>query len=212
MARKGTFSFRLAGPLVVVLAALALSAPAANAGLISGLLGGNCPSTGTQVFATWNDYASYFLAPNGGLENGSTGWSLSGGAAVVPGNEPFLPTGTHSLALPSGSVALSPVTCIGPKNIAIRMFGADAGGTDSGLRVRVLWYGLLNQLLGATDFAVFKPGSGWWPTSSVNSTGGFNLLIPLVGSTSARVQLTPLGGGSSNWRIDDLFVDPWLTS
>src|SRR5437868_10962030 len=94
VARKGTFSFRLAGPLVVVLAALALSAPAANAGLISGLLGGNCPSTGTQVFATWNDYASYFLAPNGGLENGSTGWSLSGGAAVVSGNEPFLPTGT----------------------------------------------------------------------------------------------------------------------
>ena len=212
MARKGTFSFRLAGPLVVGLAAMALAAPAANAGLISGLLGGNCPSTGTQVFATWSDYASYFLAPNGGLENGSTGWSLSGGAAVVPGNEPFLPTGTHSLALPSGSVALSPVTCIGPKNIAIRMFGADAGGTDSGLRVRVLWYGLLNQLLGATDFAVFKPGSGWWPTSSVNSTGGFNLLIPLVGSTSARVQLTPLGGGSSNWHIDDLYVDPWLTS
>ena len=135
-----------------------------------------------------------------------------GGASVVSGNEPFLPTGTHSLSLPSGSVALSPVTCIGPKNIAIRMFGADAGGTDSGLRVRVLWYGLLNQLLGATDFAVFKPGSGWWPTSSVNSTGGFNLLIPLVGSTSARVQLTPLGGGSSNWHIDDLYVDPWLTS
>jgi len=205
------FRFRFAGPLVVALATVALAAPSANAGLISGLLGGSCPGTGTQVFAPWKDSASYYLAPNGGLENGPTGWSLSGGASVVSGNEPFLPTGTHSLSLPSGSTATGPVTCIGPKNVALRMFGSDAAGTDSGLRVRVLWYGLLNQLLGATDFAVFAPGGGWYPTSNVSPRGGFNLLIPLVGSTSARVQLTPLGSGSS-WRIDDLYIDPWLTS
>jgi hypothetical protein len=210
VARKGTFRFRLAGTIVVALAAVALAAPAANADLIGNLLGGGCPSGGSQVFAPWGDYASYFLAPNGGVENGSTGWSLSG-ASVGGGNEPFLPTGTHSLSLPSGSSALSPVTCIGPKSLALRMFGSDARGTDSGLRVRVRWYGLLNQLLGITDYAVFKPGGGWSPTSSVNSVGGFNLLVPLLGSTSARVELTPLGSGSS-WRIDDLYIDPWLTS
>jgi hypothetical protein len=210
VARKGTFRFRLAGPLVVGLAALAVSAPAANADLIGGLLGSNCKSGGTQVFAQWGDFANYFLAPNGGVENGSTGWSLSR-SSVVTGNEPFLATGSHSLSLPSGSTALSPVTCIGPQSVALRMFGTDTGGTDGGLRVRVRWYGLLNSLLGISDYGVFKPGSGWSPTSSVSSVGGINVLLPILGSTSARVEITPIGSGS-NWRIDDLYIDPWLTS
>jgi hypothetical protein len=211
VASKGTLRLRLSGALIVGIVSAALAVPAANAGLISGLLGGNCPTSGTQVFAPWKDYNAYFLAPNGGLENGSTGWSLSGGASVVTGNEPFYASGTHSLALPSGSTATSPVTCIGPKNVAIRMFGSDLGGTDSGLHVRVLWYGLVNQLLGITDFDTFAPRGPWGPTSSVSSKGGVDLLVPLLGSTSARVQLTPIGGGSS-WRIDDLFVDPWLSA
>jgi hypothetical protein len=187
------------------------SAATKGGGLLGGLLGSNCPTKGSQVFATWNDIRSYFLAPNGGLENGSTGWSLSGGASIVSGNQPFFPSGSHSLALPSGSTATSPVMCLGPKNISIRMFGADAGGTDSGLHVRVLWYGLLNTLLGGTDFNTFAPGSGWAPTSNVQSTGGFNLLLPLVGSTSARLQLTPLGS-TSNWRVDDVYIDPWASA
>src|SRR5205823_9416430 len=60
-----------------VLAATAFSVPAANAGLIGNLLSGNCPSGGSQVFGPWADAANYILAPNGGFEFGSTGWSLS---------------------------------------------------------------------------------------------------------------------------------------
>jgi hypothetical protein len=194
----------------VVLAAAALCVPAAHAGLISGLLGGNCPSKGSQVFAPWGDLAYYYLAQNGGLENGSTGWSLSGGAKVVGGNEPFLPTGTHSLSLPSGSVAYSPVVCIASSDLYVRMFANDAGGADSGLRVRVVWYGLLNQVLGISDFATYTPGGGWAPSGKLSSAGGLQVpLVPLLGSTSARVEVTPLGSGSQ-WQIDDLYVDPWI--
>jgi len=193
-----------------VLAAAAFSVPAANAGLISGLLGGNCPTGGSQVFAPWQDYASYLLAPNGGLELGTTGWSMSGGASVVSGNEPFLPTGTHSLSLPSGSSALSPVVCLGQNQLFIRMFGKDAGGTDRGLRVQVVWYGLLNKVLGISDFATYGPGSQWSPTSKLSSGGGLQVpLLPILGSTSARVMLTPLGSGSK-WQIDDLYIDPCI--
>ena len=193
-----------------VLAAAAFSVPAANAGLISGLLGGNCPTGGSQVFAPWQDYASYLLAPNGGLELGTTGWSMSGGATVVSGNEPFLPTGTHSLSLPSGSSALSPVVCLGQNQLFIRMFGKDAGGTDRGLRVQVVWYGLLNKVLGISDFATYGPGSQWSPTSKLSSSGGLQVpLLPILGSTSARVMLTPLGSGSK-WQIDDLYIDPCI--
>jgi hypothetical protein len=105
-----------------LVAAAAFAVPAANAGLIGNLLG-NCPSGGSQVFAPWQDAANYLLAPNGSFEFGSTGWSLSGGAAIVNGNEPFYPTGTHSLALPSGSSATSPTVCLGTQQLYIRMFG-----------------------------------------------------------------------------------------
>ena len=193
-----------------VLAAAVCSVPAANAGLIGNLLSGNCPSGGSQVFAPWQDAAQYLLAPNGSFELGTTGWSLTGGAGVVSGNEPFYPTGTHSLSLPSGSTATSPTVCLGTKQLYIRMFGKDLGGTDGGLRVRVYWYGLLNQLLGFSDYAVFPGGGNWAPTGQVQSTGGLLAPLPvvaLVSSSSARVQITPLGAGS-HWQIDDLYIDP----
>jgi hypothetical protein len=192
------------------LAAAALCVPAANAGLIGDLLGGNCPTGGTKVFAPWQDFANYILAPNGSFELGSAGWSLSGGAGIVPGNEPFYPTGSHSLALPSGSSALSPTVCLGTKQLYVRLFGKDLGGTDQGLRVRVYWYGLLNRLLGYSDFTTFAPGGDWMPSNQINSTGGLLMPLPVVAllsSTSARIQITPLGAGS-RWQIDDLYIDP----
>jgi len=193
--------------LLVALAAVAVAlgacaglASPARAGLLS--CGG-----GSQVFAPWGDYADYYLAANGGLEFGSTGWTLSGGAAVVGGNEPFYPSGWHSLALPSGSTATSPASCIGTLNDFVRMFASDAGGTDGGLRVRVIWYGLLSNVLGVTDFTTFAPGGDWAPTAKLTSIGGIVPLVPLLGSTSARIQLTPIGSGS-NWRVDDVYIDP----
>jgi hypothetical protein len=206
--RRRLAGFAVAGALAVA-AASAVATPA-RAGLIDSLLTGNCPTDGAQVFAPWGDSASYFLAPNGGLELGASGWSLSGGASVVGGNEPFLPTGSHSLSLPAGSSALSPVTCIGPKNLYVRMFASDAGGSDAGLHVRIYWYGLLNKLLGATDYTTFAPGADWAPTSKLNSGSVPLLAVPLLGSTSARIQLTPLGDGSA-WQVDDVYVDPWLS-
>jgi hypothetical protein len=198
-----------------LLAAAACAVPAASAGggllgNLGNLLSGNCQDGGSQVFAPWQDAAEYLLAPNGSFELGTTGWSLTGGAGVVSGNEPFYPTGTHSLALPSGSSAMSPTVCLGTKQLYIRMFGKDVGGTDSGLRVRVYFYGLLNQLLGFSDFAVFPGGGGWAPTSQVQSSGGLLAPLPvvaLVSSSSARIQITPLGTGS-HWQIDDLYIDP----
>jgi hypothetical protein len=198
--------------LPAFLAAAACSVPAASAGLIGNLLS-NCQSGGTQVFAPWADAAYYILAPNGSFELGSGGWSLNGGAAIVSGNEPFYRTGTHSLSLPSGSTATSPTVCLGTKQLYIRMFVKDLGGTDSGLRVRVLWYGLLNQLLGSSDFAVFPGGGDWAPSDQVRSGGGLLTPLPVVAllsSTSARIQITPLGAGS-RWQVDDLYIDPYIS-
>jgi hypothetical protein len=211
-----SFLRRFGVALVAALAATVLAVPVAGAkssglgDLLGGLinLNSSCGTTGTQVFAPWGDTSSYFLAPNGGLESGTTGWSLRG-ASVVYGNQPFFRSGSHSLSLPSGSTATSPSTCIGSGDIYVRMFGTDQNGTDSGLRVRVVWYGLLNTVLGLTDVDTFAPGGGWSPTAKLDSVGGSISLpiLPLVGSTSARVEVTPLSSGS-RWLIDDLYIDP----
>ena len=89
----------LACTAICAAAAAAAAAPPAKADLLGlgGLLGGNCPKTGLPVFSAWGDLHPYYLVPNGGLESGSNGWSLRG-ASVVYGNEPFYPSGSHSLA------------------------------------------------------------------------------------------------------------------
>jgi hypothetical protein len=197
---------RLLLPVALAIAAFAVPAASARSSLL-GLGGGSCAASSSEVFAPWGDTADYFLAPNGGFESGSTGWSLSGGAAVASGNEPFLATGSHSLSLPSGSSATSPVICIGASEPYVRLFGSDAGGADGGLHVQVTWYGLLNTVLGITDFTTYGPGQGWNALSRLSSAGGGDVLVPLLGSTSARIRFTPVGSGS-NWQIDDLYVDP----
>ena len=194
-------------PAAVAVALFAVPAAGARPALL-GLGGGNCPSSGTQVFSQWGDSSSYFLAPDGDLESGSNGWTLSGGASVVRGNEPFLATGSHSLSLPSGSSATTPVICIGSNDPYVRLFGSDTGGSDGGLHVRVTWYGLLNTVLGITDFTTYAPGSGWAPLGKLESVGGGDVLVPLLGSTSARISFSPAGSGS-HWQVDDLYVDPW---
>jgi hypothetical protein len=206
-----TLRVRLA--LIAALAAAATGAFAAapaHALLGLGLGGSNCPSSGSQVFLPIDgDDNAYYLAPNGGFESGSYGWWLSGGASVVYGNQTVLASGSHSLSLPSGSSATSPLICLGPNDVYVRMFGSDVGGTDSGLRVRVIWYGLLNTVLGLTDVTTYRPGGSWAAEGQLDSSGGGNILLPLLGSTAARIQITPLGSGSK-WRVDDLYIDPWL--
>ena len=73
----------------LALGAAGVSAAAPRDGGLLGLGGSSCPKSGTQVFAPWKDFNSYYLSPNGGFENSSSGWSLAGGASVVSGNEPF---------------------------------------------------------------------------------------------------------------------------
>jgi hypothetical protein len=35
-------------------------------------------------------------------------------------------------------------------------------------------------------------------------------VVSLLSSTSARIQITPLGSGS-RWQIDDLYIDPYIS-
>jgi hypothetical protein len=179
----------------------------AHAGLISGLLGIVVPDCGpvTQPFAQFGDNNSYFPVPNLGLENGSNGWTLSGGARVVGGNEPWNVSGPGSsaLALPPGASATTPATCINLLAPHIRTFASAPGATGS-MRVDVQFRGLTGNLLGILNYGTFRPGDypGWKPTANVASLLGLPVL-----TTSITIKFTSLAS-SGTWQVDDVYVDP----
>jgi hypothetical protein len=200
---------RLLAPVVLAVAFTA-AVPAANAGLISGLGNLVLPTCGAvaQPFAQFGDGNSYYPVPNNGLENGAAGWSMSSGATVGSGNEPWYAAGwgSHSLVLAPGATASSPATCISLLDPSVRAF-ARSNGADGALNVQVVFYGLTGNLLGVLNVADQQPGdfSTWQPTGDVSS-----LLAVPVATTSFRIRFTSLAARGT-WQVDDVFVDPWAS-
>jgi hypothetical protein len=197
---KGRVGIRL---LVLAALAAALAAPA-SAAAADGLVGG-CQYTYEQPFAPWLDFASYVLVPNGDVESGRAGWSLDGGAGVVAENESFYVHDAgdgRSLSLPSGSSATTDSTCIGATSPDLRFFARNLGSPLSTLKVEVLYTDLLGRSRALT-VGMLTGGSSWQPTLPVAFLANLTL-----GTTSVAFRFTPQGT-SSEWRIDDVYVDPF---
>src|SRR6185437_2221847 len=118
---------------LVAAAALARVAPAPAAP--------SCAATpsGAPVFQAWGDSADYVLAGGGSFEPGAPGWSLSGGAAVGAGGDPFgvAGSGSQSLTLPAGASATS--ACLkAPHDRAIVRFALRGVTPGAVLHVEVL--------------------------------------------------------------------------
>lgn len=191
--------------LVVATAALASTAGTAKAGLVTGLFGGSCGAT-LPVFAPWGDLAGYYFAPNGGFENGSSGWSLAGGAQVVTqDNEPWFLAGfgSHALSIPSGGSASISV-CYGLTYPGVRFFASGTSGPAT-IHVRVISHSLLG-VLSVLDGGSFTAGSSWAPSPKVSTL--FSALAAPLGTKSMELQFTVESGTA---QIDDLFVDPVLS-
>jgi hypothetical protein len=190
-----------------MVAATVLSVPAANAGLIGSVVGtvtqALLPTCGasSQVFrGVDGDTSSYYAFSNNGLESGTTGWTLAGGAFVGIGNEPWFVNGPgfRSLTLLPGASATSPGFCINLLDPAVRMFAAGTyGGT---LRIQVLFYGPTGNLTGFLNHETETGTGAWAPTNRVSS-----LLALPIGTAYARIKVTAVSGV---WLVDDLFVDP----
>jgi hypothetical protein len=188
--------------LALAVLAAALAAPA-SAAATDGLVGG-CPYTYEQPFTPWLDFASYVLVPNGGLESGGAGWSLAGGASVVAENESFYVGDAgdgSSLSLPPGSSATTSGMCVAATSPDLRFFARNLGSPLSTLKVDVLFTDLLGRPRALT-VAVLPGGSSWQPTLPVAFLANLTL-----GTTSVAFRFTPQG--SSEWRIDDVYVDPF---
>jgi hypothetical protein len=182
---------------LAVAAAVALPVATAQADLIN--LDACNLSPLSQPFAPWLDPAYYELAPGGDFESSS--WTLSGGAARVPGSEPFAATGTlgdWSLSLPAGASAQSPATCVDAAYPSIRFFTSGVG-----LVAVSVVYGDLTLPAGVAT------ATGGWSPSLEAITGSALVALTSDGSAQVSIRLTALVG---NVRVDDVFVDPWNRS
>jgi hypothetical protein len=203
---------RFTRPLVTGLAAgaIALLAPtAAQAGPLVASAPDCAEESLSQPFLPWADPASYQFAPDGGFEAGGSGWTLSGGAATVAGNESFYvhdAGDTQSLRLPAGSSATSPTVCVGIEHPTIRVFARNAGSPFSSVSAEVLFETASGQVLSA-PIGVIAGGASWQPSAPMPIVA--NLLALLPGEhTPVAFRFTAHGGGGS-WKLDDLYVDPY---
>ncbi len=164
----------------------------------------------TQPFLPWLDSHYYFLLPGGDLES-SAGWALSGGAAIVDGNEPFhvhSAEDRRSLLVPSGGSARSASLCVDSDEPTMRFFVRNTGSPLSVLAVEAR---IRTSVLGTTvttslPLGVVFGSREWQPSVPVLFKLSLNQL--LGGTTTVDFRFAALGPGGK-WQVDDVYVDPF---
>jgi hypothetical protein len=198
---------------ILVVGAIGLTFGAGPAGAGLGL---SCPDPVSRPFAPWNDYAKYAFVPNGGFESGAAGWTLTGGARVVPGNESFFVHGSrdrYSLSMPPGSTATTSPMCISLFSGKMRFFTANAGAPGSRLKVQVFYnggvgmlLGGVGRLLGLSEVGYVSSGAGWQPSPAIGMLGG---TLPLL-TSSVQFRFSTVDSVGA-FQLDDVYLDPFLS-
>jgi len=185
-----------------------MTAPAAHAGPLSGLLGnpvgtvtgtvgalgsglglggvtsGDCANTGLQQrFAGWNDAAWYYPVP------ASSAWRTSG-AVSASGN---------GYVLRSGAVATSPAACVGLTSSTVRIIGKSADGAS--VRVDVVTKSGLAFTAGTV-----RLGQTSAPSPVMLNFASLTALLSNGFSADVNVRLTAVGGTA---QVDEVWVDPF---
>lgn len=159
----------------------------------------------TNPFSPWNDGADYALAPGGSFETGAAGWLRSSGATVVAGNQPFA-AGGSSLRIPAGAIVTSSPMCIDSTYPHFRVFARNFGKAGTTLKAEVLFLNSNGDIKATASGNVVAPGAAWFPTDSLRIGVVFNTA---VAGGAAPVAFRFTAAKESDWRIDDLYVDPY---
>jgi hypothetical protein len=188
---------------VLAFAAFAVSTPAPA----DAQLGAACPGQSvSQVFLPWADPAWYTSVPDGGLEAGGAGWTLSGAAAVVEGNEPFhvrSASDSRALALAPGASASSPPACVGPGHPTLRFFARSERASGTWLIVAAEFVDPVG-VRRSVPVGMIAATPSWQPTPVLPIVVN---ALALTGSRPVGLRFTRSGGG--DWFVDDVYVDPY---
>jgi hypothetical protein len=204
---QGLFSrhTRLVGAVISALGIAVLSGAPAKAALITTDACDN--ATLSQPFAQFNDSNEYKLVSGGSFENGASGWTLSHGASIVSGSEPFGATGsvgTSSARLTAGSSVTSPFTCVDAAYPMFRFFARN-NGLLSTVIVSVVYKPLLGIPV-AVPVGTVLLSPNWGPSAQMLTA---SILTGLLhgGTIPMAIRFTAVTGTS---QIDDVFVDPHM--
>jgi len=204
---QGLFSrhTRLVGAVISALGIAVLSGAPARAALINT---DACDSAAlSQPFAQFNDSNVYKLISGGSFEKGASGWTLSHGASIVSGSEPFGATGSvgaSSVYLPAGASVTSPFTCVDAAYPTFRFFARNNGLLSSVL-VSVVYKPLLGLPL-AVPVGPVALTTKWAPSAPMLTASVLTGILS-GGTAPMAVRFTALTGSS---QIDDVFVDPHM--
>ncbi len=191
----------LAGAVACLVASPALAASVNE----SSLAWGDTSSCGapqlSQPFLTAKDSNWYALAPGESSDGfDGTGWTLSGGAAIQPGQLADGSTGSV-LDLPSGGVAISPPMCVSSDYPTARTMVRNATGGD-GVQVYVGYAGTKTEAQPQGSGQVHGNRTGWTTSPAFG-------IHPGSRSGWQLVRFTLVGGGkTSDFQIYDFYVDP----
>ena len=194
---------------VLGLAAVGLAALAAGVANGSAAVNGCGGQTYTQPFLPWLDPASYVLDPGATFDGALPGWTLTGGAKVVSGNESYSVHGageSHSLSLPSGSSATSAPICVTLAHPTVRFFARNTGSALSALSVSVRFPTVLGTA--TLPVGVVASGSSWQPTLPILILLNVTALVSPNGTIPVQFTFAPLLSGGA-WQLDDVYVDPY---
>src|SRR5213078_1989353 len=187
--------------VVAALAAALTVGSTAHAGLIGTGSASYCDPHSSQPFAP-ADMNSYTLLPGGSFESGTPPWALSGGAAIVNGNETSYLNGKtdkRSLYLPAGGSAVTPTTCFALGDWHVRFMLKNVGSSTGAVDVQVIVPSLLGGLLTVLDGGTVKAGGTWTPSPRVEL---------LLGTKAVAFRFTAVGRGAA-YQLDDVYLDPW---
>jgi hypothetical protein len=212
MSRSGARRL-LALVAAITATACLVASPANAAGSSDGSLLG-CGYGASHPFMRFLDPLPYTLLPDGGFEAGGAGWTLTGGARVAAGNEPWNASGpgSSSLVLPRGSSATSPSMCMGLVLPVVRFFST-GGNLLSYMQVDALYTDAAGRQRSVMLLPIGLPSGSWIPNLPMLQLGGAVNALTLNGlTTDIQLRFTPRGGlfgNSGTWRVDDVYVDPW---
>jgi hypothetical protein len=164
----------------------------------------------SQAFASWSDSAAYTPLAGGNFETGAAGWTLTGGAAVVAGNEPYNVggAGTHSLSLPAGASAVSAPICIDPTYPFYRLVARNTGTLSSALRMEVLFLDTHGNVKSTKSLDYRATGANWSPSGAAPIS--VFTAKTTVSAAPIALRFTPQGSQNGRWQIVVVFVVPYM--
>jgi hypothetical protein len=189
--------------VATAVAALTLAAaPAAQAAGVAADPDGCTPLAALeQPFAPWGDSGLYVLHPGGDMESDLPGWELSGGAALVAGDDELgVLEGASVLALPAGATAVTSPICIDETFTHARVLARATLPSVSKLQVDVLYTDVRGKTVEKGSKTFSTKSMEWGPSDN------FGINAKLLGA--APVQFRFSAPNHSSWLLDDFYVDP----